>query len=495
MQSCSYFELISLRLSELCERQVTKVRIYRKSPKTLRLIADAAELPQKIRMNLLIHNVLLFTNDNENTILKDHAVAVEGARVQEIAPESELRQKYAQFKQIDAGGRLLMPGLVNAHMHFYGTFARGLALKQSPRNFHEILKFLWWKLDRALDLQAVYYSALVQVISAVKHGVTAIIDHHASPNAIEGSLDQIEEALTLLGLRGVLCYEVSDRDGVEKRRLGLAENERYIRKCRQAKAADPDLLLDGMVGLHASFTLEDASLEGAAALARGLDRGCHIHLLEDPVDRELSLKQYGRAPVQRLLDFGLLGSHTITAHGIHLEESEMAVLAQNDAMVVHNPQSNMNNAVGRTDIFRLLDKGILLGLGTDGMSADIRPDARAANLAHKHDLRNANVAWNEIQQLLLKNNPEIYRRVSGQMVGQIREGYLADLILVDYWPPTSMEGTNFWGHFLYGIADAPVDTTIVNGRIIMQNKKIAGLDEEGIAAHARECAQRVWDNS
>ena len=443
-------------------------------------------------MSLLIHNVFIFTNDDQNTVLEGHAVAIDGSRIKEIGGKSELKQKYIQFEQFDGGGRLLMPGLINAHMHFYGTFARGLALQQAPSNFHEILKFLWWKLDSALDLQAVYYSALVQAISAIKHGVTSIIDHHASPKAVEGSLDKIEEALYLLGLRGLLCYEVSDRNGEEIRELGLQENARYIQKCQNARQENPDHLFDGMVGLHASFTLENQSLQKAAELSKTSNRGCHIHVLEDGVDGDQTREKFHIGVVERLREFGILGEKTITAHGIYLDESEVDLLAETDTVVVHNPQSNMNNAVGRTDVFKLLQKEILVGIGTDGMSANIWPDARTANLLHKHDLQNSNAGWNEIQQMTLKNNPKIFERISGQKIGGIEPGCLADLILVDYFPPTPMTGENIWGHFLFGIADAPVDTTIVNGRVIMKNKEIAGLDEDGIAAHARECAEQVW---
>ncbi len=443
-------------------------------------------------MSLLIHNVFIFTNDVQNTVLEGHAVAIDGSRIKEIGGKSELKQKYIQFEQFDGGGRLLMPGLINAHMHFYGTFARGLALQQAPSNFHEILKFLWWKLDSALDLQAVYYSALVQAISAVKHGVTSIVDHHASPNAVAGSLDKIEEALNLLGLRGVLCYEVSDRNGGEIRELGLQENARYIQKCQNARQENPDHLFDGMVGLHASFTLENQSLQKAAELSKTSNRGCHIHVLEDGVDGDQTREKFHIGVVERLREFGILGDKTIAAHGIHLDESEVDLLAETDTVVVHNPQSNMNNAVGRTDVFKLLQKEILVGIGTDGMSANIWPDARTANLLHKHDLQNSNAGWNEIHQMTLKNNPKIFERISGQKIGRIESGCLADLILVDYFPPTPMTGENIWGHFLFGIADAPVDTTIINGRVIMKSKEIAGLDEEGIAAHARECAEQVW---
>lgn len=443
-------------------------------------------------MNLVIYNVQIFTNDDNNTILQEHAVVIEGSKIKDIIPDKEIDEKYRDFKKMDCHHRLLMPGLINTHMHFYSTFARGLALQKSPQNFHEILSELWWKLDSALDLKSIYYSALLPVINSIKHGVTSVIDHHSSPNAIEGSLDKIEEAMDLLGLRGVLCYEMSNRNGLDKCQLALEENARYIQKCRMEKEQNADHPYDGMVGLHASFTLDDGALKRAAELSWATDRGCHIHVLEDEVDRAETKDKFDRGVVIRLEEDGILGEKSIAAHGIYLTENEMNLLSATDTIVVHNPQSNMNNAVGRTNIFRLMEKDILVGLGSDGMTADIKLDTRAANLLHKHDLRDANTAHFEVQKMVLKNNAKIFNRVSGQKVGRIEKDYLADIILIDYCPPTTMTGENFWGHFLYGISDAPVDTTIINGRIAMHGKQIAGLDEENIAAHARECADAVW---
>ncbi len=443
-------------------------------------------------MNYLIKNVTIFSNDAQHSMLRNHCVIVENTRIKAVLPAAGLPEKYVDFTVIDGGGRLLMPGLINTHMHFYSTFSRGLALPGTPKNFHEVLQMLWWRLDRSLDLDACYYSALLPAIVAVKNGVTAIIDHHASAFAVDGSLDRIEEALAKIGLRGALCYETSDRDGKEIARRGLRENERYIRKCRAAKSQNPEHLFDAMFGLHASFTLDDDTLEAAAELSRSLDRGCHIHLAEDPVDAQLTREKYSAGLVERLQKFNILGEKSLTAHGIHLSESEKDMLAESGAMLAHTPQSNMNNAVGRTDIFGYLRRGMLTGLGTDGMSGDLKPDIRTAMWLHKHDLRDSNAAWNEIQQMTLKNNPAIFERVSGQKVGRIEAGCLADLILVDYYPPTPLTGDNFWGHFLFGVMDAAVHLTMVNGKIVMQNGEIPGVDERKIAADARTVAETVW---
>ncbi|MBF0277552.1 MAG: putative aminohydrolase SsnA [SAR324 cluster bacterium] len=444
-------------------------------------------------MNILICNTKIFTNDPQQGILNDQALAIQGSKIHELGNEADLKIKYQDYARIDGKGRLLMPGMVNAHMHFYSTFARGIALSGSPQNFSEILSMLWWKLDRALDPDSIYYSALLSSITAIKQGVTSIIDHHASPNAVDGSLDRIEEALQQLGMRGVLCYEISDRDGNEVAQQGLRENERYIKKCQQAKTQDPNHLLDAMIGLHASFTLHNDTLEKAGAISQSLQKGCHIHLGEDPQDRMITQEKYDAGLVDRLQQFGILGTSSITAHGIHLTDQEKDGLAQTDTMLVHNPQSNMNNAVGRTDIFSYLKRGVLLGMGTDGMSPDLKPDIRTALLLQKHDLKDNTLAWNETRQMVLSNNPAIMKRVSGQNVGKIAPGFQADLILVDYYPPTPLTSENFWGHFLFGICDAVVDTGIINGKVVMQNKHLPGIDEEKIAIESHKCAQRVWD--
>lgn len=443
-------------------------------------------------MALLIHNVTIFTNDDDNRVIDDGAIVIEDNAIRAVGSYAQLRAEYDQIEKLDGKGRLLMPGLVNAHMHFYGTYARGLALPRQPQNFGEILDWLWWTLDKALDLDGVYYSTLLPAILGVRHGVTAFIDHHASPNAVEGSLDKIEEALALVGARGLLCYEVSDRDGKAIRDAGIEENARFIRKCQAALASDPAHLFNGMMGLHASFTLDDDTLQLAADTAQALDRGHHIHVLEGTLDEEETGRKYGVGVAQRLTDFGIFSEKSIAAHGIYLDERGMAQVADSGTIVVHNPQSNMNNAVGRADIFALLERGVTVGIGTDGMSPDVKVDVRTGYLMHKHDLQDPNAGWSTFQDMLLKNNPAIYRRLTGQKVGRVQEGYLADVILVDYAPPTVLNSDTTWGHFLYGIADAPVNTTIINGKIVMHDKQIDGIDEMEVARASQEVASATW---
>lgn len=436
----------------------------------------------------LIDNLQIFTNNETYSIIDNGAVVISGEKIMDLGASPAMRKKYPGFKKSDGGGRLCMPGWINTHMHLYSTYARGLALRKAPARFLEILNELWWRLDKALDDQALYYSALVPAMTAVKSGVTAVIDHHSSPNAIDGSLDRIEDALRRTGLRAVLCYEVSDRDGPEKTKMALAENERYIKKCRKEREG----IYDAAIGLHAAFTLSGKTLEQAAALGASLQKGFHIHLAEGKDDD--AMPEYGISTTERLRQFGITGGQTITAHAVHISEKDMDILNETETMVVHNPQSNMNNAVGRASVFKMLQKGILTGLGTDGMSAALMPEIRSAALIHKHHLGNPAAGWQEIREIALRNNPRIYERMSGQKPGRIEKGAPADIILLDYFPPTPLTASNIWGHILFGIADAVVDTTIINGKIVMKDKKLLNIDELEIAARSREAAAKVWNN-
>lgn len=443
-------------------------------------------------MNTLITNTQIITQATPNRVLTGQAVAIEGAWIKAVGPEAVLRQQYANYNILDGRGRVLMPGFVNAHMHFYGLYARGLALNRRMNNFHEILQYLWWALDKTLDEDAVYYSAILPAILSVKHGVTTVIDHHASPNAVEGSLDQIERAMRQVGLRGILCYEVSDRDGKAIREAGLRENERFMQKCRTAREADPAYPFDGLMGLHASFTVDEETLEHAAAICQNLERGVHVHVQEDWVDNDLSEERYGHGPLARLFKHNLLSERSICAHVIHSDDVDLRLLEHTHTNITHQPQSNMNNAVGRADLFKMLEKGILVGVGTDGMTPDIKAETRTGYLLHKHALHDSNLGWNEWQNILTNNNPTIVHRITGQNIGQITPGFLADLILVDYFPPTPLTGDNVWGHFLYGLVDTPVDTVLINGQVVMRDKVVLGVDEAEVAAASRLCAEKVW---
>lgn len=438
---------------------------------------------------LLIGNGKVITRDNTRAIIDNGCIAVEGNKITEIGTTEELKGKYNKARFIDAKGKLVMPGFINTHMHYYSTFARGMANDSPPaKNFVDILTGLWWRLDKVLTLEDVYYSAIVPMIDQIKNGVTTVFDHHASPYAVKGSLFKIAEAAEKIGIRSNLCYETSDRDGEKIADEGIAENAEFIKYCNSKN----DDMLRGMFGLHASMTISDKTLQKCLDAVQSLNAGFHVHTAEGIEDVEDSKKKYGKGIVERWYEAGVLSNKTIAVHCVHIAEKEMDLLKEKDAIVVHNPESNMGNAVGASQILEMYKRGILLGLGTDGYTADMMESYKVANLIHKHVKGDSTVAWGEIPDMFFNNNRKITERFINGKVGIIQEGALADIIIVDYNPPTPINENNINSHLLFGINGRHVDTTIINGKVVMEDRKLVNIDEERIMTRSRELAAKVW---
>lgn len=440
-------------------------------------------------MGLLILNGTVITWETPNRVIEHGAVYIEGDTIREVDDKRTLAARYPQAERLDAQGQLIMPGNICAHTHFYGAYARGLAIPgPAPKNFPEILQRLWWPLDKALDAEAVRFSTLVCLVDAIRHGTTTLIDHHASPNSIDGSLDVIANAVEQAGLRAVLCYEVTDRDGPEKAQAGIAENVRFLRaaKSRRHVAAT--------FGLHASLTLSDETLRACVEAASGLDTGFHIHVAEHEVDEEDSVRKSGKRVVERLDALGILGPKTIVAHAVHVNAAERAILRRTGTWVSHQPRSNMNNAVGAAALDTMAQEGIALVLGNDGFSNNMWAEWKAAYLLQKVVHRDPRLAPGDlIARIATANNARLASSFFSQLVGELVAGAAADVILVDYRPFTPLHADNLPWHILFGFEASMVTTTIVAGRVIMRDREILTLDETAIAAAAREYAPKVWE--
>jgi len=430
-------------------------------------------------------NGIVVTLGKTNRVIWNGSVVTDGENIVAVGDTAELKKRYPGAETVDCTGKIVLPGFICTHHHFYSTMARGMAIPGEPAsNFVEILERLWWKVDRAIDGEDIALSAQIPLIECIRNGTTTIIDHHASPSMRDGSLDLIESAVREAGLRASLCYEVSDRN---VKGGGVAENERFIKKVGKG-----DGQIAAMMGLHASFTVSDETVETCVGIAKDAGVGCHIHVAEDAADRKDSLDKYGVPTVERLHKLGVTGEKSIFVHCVHVDESEMDTIAATKTVIVHNPESNMNNAVGVTKVLKMLQKGILVGLGTDGMASDMLSQMRCAYLLHRLDNRDPRVAFMEAPQLLLGNNADIVERQFGIRVGELAEGRPADLAILDYQPPTPLSENNFLGHLIFGLTDATVDTTVCRGQILMQNKQILSMDEERIAARSRELAPHMW---
>ncbi|GAK49212.1 putative chlorohydrolase/aminohydrolase [Candidatus Moduliflexus flocculans] len=381
--------------------------------------------------------------------------------------------------EVDCSGKLMLPGMVCAHTHLYSALARGMpGPKEPPINFPQILEKVWWKLDRALDEEAIYYSAVAGILDAIACGTTTIIDHHASPGCISGSLKIMKEAFEMLGMRGVLCYEVTDRGGEAERDQGIEENRWLLEHQSE--------LVKGLVGAHAAFTLSDESLKMCAGLVRAYQTGIHIHLAEDVCDVKTSLDQYDKSVASRLASFGLLNDKSLLAHGVHVSREELAWIRNIWCWLIHNPRSNMNNAVGYAPIDEFGDRA---ALGTDGISSNMFEEIKCMYFKAQDE----KVPFGPEECIrFLNGGQRIASTLFGLPIGALEVGAAADLIVLDYPSPTPIHAGNLGGHLIFGMTHAHVDSVMIAGKFVLQNRHFTHPDATAFYQQAQQAAAKLW---
>ena len=437
---------------------------------------------------LLVGNGRLITRDEAFPYAEDGAVALDGEVIKEVGALSELRAKYPDAEFVDARGGVIMPGLINVHTHIYSGLARGLSIDGfNPTNFLEVLDGQWWYIDRHLTLDGTRACAYATVLDCIRDGVTTIFDHHASYGEIPGTLHTIAEESKRLGLRSCLCYEVSDRDGEEKCLQAIQENADFITECEKNK----DPMLAAMFGGHALFTISDKTFDRMVEANNGRT-GYHIHVSEGMNDVYDSLQNYGRRPIQRLQDHGILGDKTILGHCIHVNTAEMEIIQHTNTMVVNNPESNMGNAIGICPVIQLHKRGILLGMGTDAYTNDMLESIKVALCSQRSQNCLPNVGWCEVTDMLFRNNAKIGEKYFPTTLGVLKAGAAADIIVMDYKPFTPFSDENIDGHMIFGMTGRQCQTTIANGKVLMQDRVLVGIDEEAENAHILEAAKKLW---
>lgn len=374
-----------------------------------------------------------------------------------------------ELQTLDCTGKYITQSFVCGHHHIYSALARGMgAPKKNPENFNEILEYVWWTLDKCLDAEMIEASALYTAMASLKNGVTFVIDHHASPNTIKGSLEIIANAFEKVGASHLLCYEISDRDGMDKAEQGLDETAEYLKKHQ------------GLVGLHASFTVSDDTLKKAVELAKLSDSGIHIHVAEAESDQDHCVENYGKRVIERLQEFGALKSgKSILGHCLHLSEKEKKIISKSPVWVVQNTESNLNNRVG---YFNAEGLGENIMMGTDGMHSDMLRSAKAAFFVGQNF---DTIGYDSVYQRF--RNADKYLQSNG-FTGHGPN----NLVVLDYDSPTPFNTANFFGHFVFGIESRHVQHVLSQGRLVVENRKILTVDEETILANARIQAERLW---
>ena len=438
----------------------------------------------------LYGNGILITLNSQDPVINDGAVLIDKGIIKDYGKTDKMKVRYQEAEFENVEGKVIMPGMINSHMHFYSTFARGMDLKTEipPQNFTEILEKLWWRLDETLNSEDIYYSTLYALIESIRSGTTTIFDHHASYGYIENSLDIISEAVIKSKLRTSLSYEISDRHGEQKTDQAIKENERFINR---AKSLNSDFITPA-IGLHASFTLSDETLKEVADLAESTNTPTHFHAAEGKVDEEDSKKRGYKNLADRFDKLNILREDSLAIHGVHLSEEEYKTLADNGVYLIHNPESNMGNAVGAINLRKALDKNLVIGLGTDGYTTDMFESINVADLLQKHDNSNPTLGGEDIKKIAFANNRKIAKSYFGKELGVIKKNAPADIIIVDYKPPTPINDENYFYHILFGFNGGLVDTTIVNGHVLMENQEVKVVDYEKTIERCKKQAKDFW---
>ena len=401
-------------------------------------------------------------------------VLLAGDRVRAVGPAPE------DAPRRDCSGTLILPGNVCAHHHLYSALSRGMPYPlAAPADFTQILQRVWWRLDRALDEEAIRASALRAGLDALRAGTTTIVDHHASPSAIDGSLDIIADALGELGIRAVLCYEVTDRDGRERAAAGIAENVRFLRGRSRPLAR-------GMMGAHASFTLSDDTLAGLVDAAQAADVGVHMHVAEGAIDQRDAQARYGRRVVDRLSAAGAISERALLAHCVHLDAKEIDLVASTGATVVCNPRSNMNNAVGYSPFNRRDGR---VALGTDGIDGDMFTESETGFFR----AREAGAVPASWPLARLAEGARFAGRVYDEpLLGTLRPGAPADLVVLDYPTPTPLTADSLAGHWIFGLSAGQVRDVYVAGDLVVDGRRSTRVDEAKVAMDSHHTTQALW---
>jgi len=406
-------------------------------------------------------------------------VVISGDRITAVGPAP------AGVPRRDCSGTLLLPGNVCAHTHLYSALSRGMPYQLAPpANFLQILQRIWWRLDRALDEPSIRMSALVGGLDALLAGTTTVFDHHASPSFIDGSLDVMADALSELGLRSVLCYEVTDRDGEHLAAAGLAENIRF------GKTSSP--LARSLIGAHASFTMSDATLDACAGAAADAGTGVHIHVAEDAADQRDALAGHGRGVVDRLQAAGLLTDRALLAHCVHIDARERDILLASGATIAHNARSNMNNSVGYSPVTASGDQPPAgrIALGTDGIGGDMITESQAAFFRAREASVGTPPSWPLAR--LAAGSRAAGRVFSEPLLGRITVGAPADITVLDYPAPTPVSADNVAGHWIFGLSPRQVRDVVVAGELVIADRRSTRVDTDRLAAQAADEADRLW---
>ena len=440
--------------------------------------------------SILVKGGIIVTMDPHRRILSDHSIFIEDGKFRAIGKTSDIMRDWKAEEVVDASGGIVMPGLICSHTHLYGMLLRGATLDIAPpSDFTQILQRIWWPVDESLTFDDAYASALVGCLEFLKTGTTTFADTYSGPNSIDGVLDRIAKAVDEVGIRGLIAFEATERHSKQEGEKGVQENARFARRMRQEQGSK----VKPLFSLHASFTITDELIRSVRRLASELAVPVTIHTSEGLGDLQHNMVRYGKRTVERLRDVGLLAPDVVLAHCVQVNGDELDIVASSGAKVAHNPMSNMLNAVGTAPVRDMLRRGITVGLGNDGYIFDGFENIRAAYLIHRVMSRDPNAIdpYTVLEMATIKG-AELYGLAKES--GSIELGKKADLIVIK--PdvlPTPLNSDSVVGHLINSIDGDDVKTAVVDGRIVMRDRRVLTADEKIAQSKAQEAAAGLWE--
>lgn len=379
---------------------------------------------------------------------------------------------------IALSGKLVMPGLVSAHHHLSRVLGRGRIPSIAPLSYEERLQQDRWSFERALDGDAVQIAGTVGALEALQSGTTTLFDHHSSPASIEGSLTRLARGINEVGVRGVLSYAASDHWGALGREEGIEESVSFAKKARGR--------FRGRIGAGAASTLSDEALEGLREAMQSAKVGVQAELAEDPFDERVSNERYGDSPVARLLKAGLLDSSTVVAHAVHLSWPELADVLATGAWIAHAPRANMEAEVGYAPALKF---GARATFGSAGLPADLFAEVQQGYLRSRE-------AGQPIDVLrYLANGHRLASEAFKDRIGVLQEGALADLIILDYRPPTPLTAETLASHLVFGLSARLVENVMVDGTWRLWARRPLSVNPDAVAEEARAHSTGVWQRA
>jgi len=428
---------------------------------------------------IAVKNGIVVTMNREREVFEGSVLMENGKIVQLIKGSEKIKADI----EIDAEGGIIAPGFICAHTHLYGILLRGAQLNISPpSDFTQNLQRIWWLMDEEMSYNEAYISSLMASLELLRSGTTTFADTFSGPNAIEGVLDYIEKGVNEVGIRGILSFESTQRRSDEEGYRGLKENERFIKRSGR-----------GMISVHASFTVRDDLLKEAERMATELNVPLTIHASEGKWDLYHNLERYGKRTFERLNDLGVLNSRSVVAHAVNVNEDELNIISKTNTHVVHNPLSNMLNAVGVAPVPEMMKLGINVSLGNDGYIFDTFENMRAAFLLHKVNRLDPRVmSFLDVLEMSTINAARAYGL--DKYLGSLETGKIADVVVIKpAIRPTPLKPSSSYAYLINGVNAKDVDTVIVNGEVVLSKGIPTRVDLESANRKASEIVQDYWN--